>query len=154
PVVHEILELANTASFEVLDDFVGLDVRAVDEIVAGRSAQPFTSLEQLEAVTFLADATVRGMYDYLYVDGRCPIEVDNEGRVDTLCRPVVHRVLELANRASFEELDIDVSLDRRAAENIVELRASTPFTDLAELWAVSYVKDRALRKMYNYIYGD
>lgn len=154
PIVHEILELANTASFDLLDDWVGLDRRAAEEVVAIRGTAPFTSLEDLRDVTFLGEGTVRRMYDYLYVDGRCPLEIDNEGRVDTLCRPVVHRVLQLANRASFEELDDDVSLDRRAVENIVERRTSRAFMDLAELWAVGFVKDRALAKMYRYIYED
>jgi len=152
PIVHEILELANTGSFELLDQWVGLDQRAATEVVSQRSTHPFTALQELRDVTYLGEGTVRRMYDYLYVDGRCPIEIDREGRVDTLCRPVVHRVLELANKAPLAELDDDVSLDRRAADNIVARRQLAPFTDLAELWAVPYVKDRALAKMYRYIY--
>lgn len=152
--MHEILELANTASFEILDEWVGLDVRAAREIVDVRSTQPFLSLDQLKDVTFLGSDSVRRMYDYLYVDGRCPIEVDNEGRVDTLCRPVVHRVLELANRASFDELDEDARLDVPAVENIVARRQEAPFTDMVDLWSVPFVKNRALRKMYEYIYGE
>lgn len=152
PIVHEILDLANTASFELLDDYVGLDRRAVESLVDGRSTQPVQSLADLEELPYIGPDSVRRFYDYLYVDGRCPVELDNEGRVDVLCRPVVHRVLDLANNASLEELDDAVSLDRRAAENILERRAEAPLTDLAELWDIGYVKDRALAKMYSYLY--
>ncbi len=152
PIIHEVLELANTASFEILDSWVGLDVRAVESIEETRSAAPLVDLASLRGTPYLDKATLRKMYNYLYVDGRCPTELDNEGRVDILCRPIVHRVLELANKASLVELDEDAKLDSRAAANIISRRTDAPFVDMVDLWSVSYVKARALSKMYRYIY--
>lgn len=152
PVVHEIIELANTASFEVLDLWVGLDIRAAQAIVDGRLGQPFNELQDVYDVDFLAEVSVRKMYTYLYQDGRCPSEIDELGRLDVRCRPIVHRILELANTASYEVLDDEVRLDRRAAGNILAIRRVTPFTSIADLWAVSYVKTRAIGKMYQFLY--
>jgi len=68
------------------------------------------------------------------------------------CLPVVNRVLELANTASQEVLDVDVSLDSRAAANIVTIRKDRPFSSFAELWDVDYVKTTAIEKMYHHLY--
>ncbi|MGM0559401.1 MAG: M12 family metallopeptidase [Myxococcota bacterium] len=154
PVEHQLVELANTASYEILDDWVGLDVRAVDQIVERRESDPFQSLPELREVTYLERFGVRKLYDYLYVSGRCPDEVDEEGRPLASCLPVAHRILELANTASLEELDDAVSLDSRAAENIVAARQDHVFETLAGLWLIDYVKTRALGKMYDYLYPE
>ena len=152
PIVHALLELANTGSEDVLDDWVKLDTRAVSSIIEGRRAHPFTSLTQLYDVIYLGPVSVRRMYEYLYVNGRCPLEIDETGLVNALCLPVVNRVLELANTASQEVLDVDVSLDSRAAANIVTIRKDRPFSSFAELWDVDYVKTTAIEKMYHHLY--
>jgi DNA uptake protein ComE-like DNA-binding protein len=154
PVEHQLVELANTASYEILDDWVGLDVRAVDQIVERRESDPFQTLPELREVTYLERFGVRKLYDYLYVSGRCPNEVDEDGRPLASCLPVAHRILELANRASLEELDHEVSLDSRAADNIVAAREDHTFETLAGLWLIDYVKTRATRKMYEYLYPE
>ena len=154
PVVRELLELANTASFEVLDDWVGLDRRAAEEIVELREREPLNRLEQLYAIRYLAEVSVRKMYEYLYVDGRCPSELSASGIVDARCRPIVHRILELANTADQATLDDEVRLDRRAAANIVTIRSARPFASMAELISVSWVKTRAVRKMYEHLYPE
>ena len=77
PLVHQILELANTASFEVLGDWVGLDVRAVEAITESRDERPFNTLETLRARPYLGAHGLRKMYTYLYIDGRCPVENDH-----------------------------------------------------------------------------
>ncbi len=152
PIVHEILELANTASFDVLDRLAHLDRRAVENIVATRATTPFTSLASLDAVPYIGPVSVRRMYDYLYVNGRCDQEVDLDGLIDTRCRPVVHRMLELANMSTWGVLDLDVGLDSRAAENIIATRLENPFASLVELWELPYVKTTALKRMYEYLY--
>lgn len=154
PVVYQLLELANNESFEVLDDWVRLDVRAVEEMVAQRTTRPFNTLEELRAIRYFEDVGIRKMYDYLYVNGRCPLEVDDNGLVNAQCAPVVNRILELANTASVDELDHEVALDSRAASNIAVIRDQRPFTSFAELWDVDYVKTRAFGKMYSYLYAD
>ena len=152
PIVREILELANKGSLNDLDVRVGLDVRAAEEIVAIRDSTPFNNLEDLEAVSFLADVGIRRMYDYLYVDGRCDTEMDDFDRLNVECRPVVHQILAFVNSAAFEELDSAASLDKRAAANIVAIREFTPFASIADLTAVSFVKTRAIAKLYGFLY--
>ncbi len=56
-------------------------------------------------------------------------------------------MVAVANDASFEALDVDAALDRRAAENIV---AARPIETLAELDAVAYVGPSALGKIFDY----
>lgn len=152
PVVHQMLELANTGSEDVLDNWVKLDRRAVTTILEQRKTRPFHSLQELYDVLYIGPVSVRKMYDYLYVNGRCPVEMDDNGLVNALCMPVVHRVLELANTAPQETLDVEVGLDSRAAANIAAIRVHRPFTSFAELWDVDYVKTTAIAKMYKHLY--
>ena len=152
PIVKEILELANTASFETLDTLAHLDRRAVETIIATRATTPFTTLAALDAVLYIGPVSVRRLYDYLYVTGRCAQEVDIDGLIDTRCRPVVHRLLELANTATWEALDLTIGIDSRAAENIVTTRLENPFASLVELWDLPYVKAQALKRLYEYLY--
>lgn len=154
PVAHQLVELANSASREVLDDWVGLDRRAVEELVDRRERAPFRTLPELREVRYFERVGVRKLYDYLYVDGRCPEEVDAQGLPLASCLPVAHRILALANTADYATLDDEVRLDRRAAENIVAARAQQPFETLAGLWLVDWVKTRAVGKMYAYLYGE
>ncbi len=152
PVVHEMLEIVNTASFDVLDNYMHLDRRAADAIVAMRGTKPFTTLKALYDVLYIGPVSVRRIYDYLYVNGRCAQETDIDGLLDVRCRPVVHRLLALANTATQQQLDIDIGLDSRAAANLVTTRTTNAFTSLVEVWDVSYVKLTALRKLYQYAY--
>ncbi len=152
PVAHMIVEFANSASREALDDWAGLDLRAVDDIMATREQTPFHTLADLKEMHYLKEHGVRKLYDYLYVDGRCPEELDEDGRPLATCWPVALSILELANTASLEQLDDAVSLDSRAAQNIVDARQEYRFESLAGLWLVKYVKTRALGKMYDYLY--
>lgn len=152
PVVHQMLELANTATFEELDIWVGLDIRAAQTIVDTRRTTPFNTLQQLKDVPYIGPVSVMKMYDYLYKTGRCPVEFDENGVVNAQCRPVVNRILELANTATQDQLDFEVGLDSRAAANIVVIRENRPFASFAELWDVSYVKATAFERMYFHLF--
>ena len=76
-------------------------------------------------------------------------------------------VLAVVNEADFDELDIDASLDSRAARNIVSHRQGADatdgtsddnlFDDIAEVDAISYVGPAALASLLDYalsIYGE
>ena len=152
PVVREILELANKAPAEVLSDSVGLNLEAIAEITAERGSLPFNKIGDLLDLAAVTEGQVRKMYDYLYVFGRCDLEVDQFSRLNIECRPVVHRVLEFVNAASLEEIDVAAGLDKRAAGNIVAIRQHTPFSSIADLYAVSFVKTRAILKLYLFLY--
>lgn len=73
-----------------------------------------------------------------------------EGSADAIA------ILELANTASFEELDDDAALDRRAAEGIIAARPARDdadrdgFQSLAELDAVSFVGPAAMGKLHDF----
>lgn len=59
-----------------------------------------------------------------------------------------HAILRVANELTFAQLDDDVALDRRAAQNIVNARtANGPFEDVLTLDAVAYVGASAFSKM-------
>ncbi len=154
PTVREILELANKATAAVLDERVGLRQAAIDEILSLRDRSPFNKISALLALDEVTEGQVRKMYNYLYVNGRCDIEIDDFDRLNIQCRPIVHRVLEFANKASLEEIDVAAGLDRRAAANIVAIRENTPFASIADLTAVSFVKVTALAKLYRFLYPN
>lgn len=59
-------------------------------------------------------------------------------------------LVRVANEASFEELDIDASLNRRAAENIVEARAESPFELVEDVDQVSWVGAYTLGQIFDY----
>lgn len=60
----------------------------------------------------------------------------------------VEEVLDMVNQASFDELDLQVGLDRRAAENIV---AARPIRDMNQLAAVAWVGPAALEDLREYV---
>lgn len=152
PVAHHMVEFVNNADADTLDTWVGLDRRAVDDILATRTLHPFHTLDDLKQMHYLKEHGVRKIYNYLYVDGRCAAELDANGLPLASCWPVAHRILELANTATLDVLDNAVGLDRRAAQNIVDARQEFPFESLQELWLLGYVKTRALNKLYVYLY--
>ena len=119
-------------------------------VTAGRALVLFAACEL--GIAAYGAVSCPLLYDYLYVHGRCPQEVDLDGLIDTRCRPIVHRLLELANTATEQMLDVDIGLDSRAAANIITTRPGNPFTSLVELWDVPYVKTTALKRMYEYLY--
>jgi endonuclease/exonuclease/phosphatase family metal-dependent hydrolase len=65
--------------------------------------------------------------------------------------PEARAIVRLANTASFEVLDQDVRLDRRAAQNIVDGRSQGGYETLAELDAISFVGPSAFGKMLTYV---
>lgn len=59
-------------------------------------------------------------------------------------------MIELANTASFEELDDDARLNARAAEGIVEAREEAAFASLEDVDAASFVGPAALEDLFVY----
>ena len=143
-----VLRAANTLSFEVLDDDVGLDVRAADNIVWVRSGDdrvdgtdddaPFASLAALAEVPFVGPAGIEALY--VYADalwGDAEIHGVVEGSALALA------ILDLVNRADHAVLQHRVGLDLLTACDIIDHRAGADlalgtddddrFDDLAEL---------------------
>ena len=144
-----ILEVANTSSFEVLDDDVGLDRRAAQNIVDRRESG-FSTIEQLDAVPYVGDRALIKLLNFTSIDaGEEPEETEffvhgiAEGSSTAIA------ILNTANTASQVTLDDEVGLDRRAARNIVADR-DTGFTSLVELDKVSYVGASAFARLEAY----
>lgn len=66
PVVNGILQLANTASFTVLDEDVGLDRRAVENITAARDRRDIDTYDGLVSLGYVKQRALFRMYDHLY----------------------------------------------------------------------------------------
>lgn len=134
-----VLDLANTASFEELDQDVSLDRRAAEGIVELR---PFATLDELDAVPYVGDVALEKLRAYLALPpvDAVPVQVHGVEEGTTLAQ----MVLSIANEESEVFLDDTLGLDRRAAAGIVELR---PFASLTELDSVAYVGAAAFARL-------
>jgi hypothetical protein len=63
-------------------------------------------------------------------------------------------LVEIANEASFDELDQDAGLNRRAVEHMVEAREVAPFETVADVDAVRYVGVATLELILDYARGS
>jgi DNA uptake protein ComE-like DNA-binding protein len=149
-----VVDLVNEASLALLDDDVGLDKRAAENIIAHRAGldaiddtnddNPFDDIDELDAVPYVGPAALAKLVAYAHAQGY--VDADPTGD-DAL-------ILGVANSASLSVLDHDVGLDKRAAENIVAHRVGSdavagtadddPFDDIDELDAIPYVGPAAL----------
>ena len=155
PEADAVLALINdpATTFETLDDRAGLDRRAARRIIDQRNGADglagtaddalFTTIEQLDAVAYVGASALRRLLDY----------AREAGYLDSGDQPTAEAreraILAVVNdpQITFEKLDDEVGLDRRAARNII---AARPFATLAELDAVSYVADTALQAIFDY----
>ncbi|MCA9605295.1 MAG: proprotein convertase P-domain-containing protein [Myxococcales bacterium] len=129
-----VLALVNdpATTFELLDVDVGLDRRAARGLVDGR---PFGTIAEVDAVPYVGRVALAQLLAYARDGGFIPAPDGRDAAI-----------LAFVNDAAttFEMLDDDVGLDRRAAEGIV---ASRPFATIAELDAVPWVGATALEKL-------
>lgn len=147
-------------SFGLLDEEVGLDRRAAQNIVDHRKGpdgrdgtaddDPFETIEELDAVPYVGPKALGQLLAFLRDLEGPPAE---EAPRDEL-------ILAVANdgAVTFLILDEVVGLDKRAARGIVDFRAGPDgaentaddrrFTTLEELDAVPYVGDRALEQLF------
>ena len=155
-----VLDLVNEASLTLLDDDVRLDKRAAENIVVHRNGadailgtaddDPFESIEELDMVSYVGPSALEKLVSYVHAQGLVDVP---SGSDDAL-------ILAVANGASFDVLDDDAGLDKRAAENIVAHRDGAdailgtadddPFDTIEELDAVPYVGPAALEALLDY----
>ncbi len=69
PEADAILKLVNTASFEVLDDDVALDVRAARNIVEARDKAPIATLDELDAISWVGSRALGKLREYVNANG-------------------------------------------------------------------------------------
>ncbi|MBT3221033.1 MAG: hypothetical protein HN348_18275 [Proteobacteria bacterium] len=160
-----ILDFVNGATLEELDDDVGLDVRAAQGIVFHRDGSdttidddnPFDTIEELDAIPYVGPSALERLADYVEAQGLiqldpCPDSVFGVRE----CGPRAAAILEFIATAEFIELDDDVRLDKRAAENIFDVCGSSqnksecPVT-LEELDEIPYVGQSAFDHLVAYV---
>jgi phosphatidylserine/phosphatidylglycerophosphate/cardiolipin synthase-like enzyme len=168
PEEAAVLGLVNDPAigFTILDDDVGLDRRAAENIIVHRDGADsavgtadddlFDSIDELDGISYVGPSALDKLLAYAVAHGYMPgTEAPSE-------EELVYATLALANdrAVGFTELDDTVGLDRRAAENMVAWRSGvdgvdgTPddrtFMTIADLDDISYVGDSALGLLRDY----
>ncbi len=163
-----ILALVNDPAVDVvlLDDDVGLDKRAAENIVAHRNGvdgvvstaddNPFDTVAELDGVPYVGESALQKLLTYAQTHGYGP-------GGETLTEEQMDRAtLALVNDpdVGIPLLDDDVGLDKRAATNIVTHRDGPDgvsgtgdddrFDSIDELDAVPYVGPTALALLRDY----
>lgn len=142
-------------TLSLLDDDVGLDADAARNLVSHRDGEDeacgtaddarYVTLDEVDAITQVGDQTILQLLQWL-ADG----EVDPGGTWEgvSFTEAEVAAVLEIANDATFDQLDVDARLDADAARNIVDAR---PIADMDALAAVPEVGASSLQKLKDYV---
>lgn len=155
--VARILAFLNDCgtTLSLLDDDVGLDADAAENLVSHRDGDDdtcgtgddalYVTLDEVDAVTQVGDQTILQILQWLQ-DG----EIDPGGTWEGVdfTEEQIAVVLEIANEATFDQLDVDVALDADAARNIVDAR---PIADMDALAAVPEVGASSLQKLKDYV---
>jgi|GEM_PF-3107536 len=159
PVVHGVTEgsdeaaaillLVNLGDYALLDDVVGLNSQAADNIAAARFLAPIASLVELDAVSYVGASAFSTLLDYVVDEGLVLPQVFVHGLSSQSI--TAFDVLELVNSATLEALDELVELDSRAAANIVTARDIAPLTSLTELDAIGYVGPSAFGALVDFV---
>lgn len=168
PEEAAVLALVNdpAITFTILDDEVGLDRRAAENIIARRDGADalagtgdddlFDTVAELDAVPYVGASALDALLAYAVAHGYLPgTDAPTEDEL-------VYATLALANDRALgvPALDDAVGLDKRAAENIVSWRSGVDAVDgtaddrtfmtIGDLDDINYVADSALAKMRDY----
>ncbi|MEQ9321385.1 MAG: phospholipase D-like domain-containing protein [Polyangiaceae bacterium] len=168
PEEAAVLALVNDPAVDqpLLDDEVGLDVRAATNIIEHRDGPDatvgtgdddlFDDIVELDDISYVGPSALASLLAYAQAHGYMPgTEAPTQAELDYV-------TLALANDLTVTEqmLDDDVKLDSRAAGNIVAWRAGVDglegtaddrtFMNMAQLDDISYVGDSALANMRDY----
>ncbi len=154
--VAAVLAFLNVCStdFEVLDDDVPLDADAAANLVDHRDGPDatcgtsdddlFDDLDEVDLVPQVGDASLRSLVAYVVGDPGTDLEWEGV----EFTEEEVEVVLEIANEASFEILDVDVDLPSNAATSIIDSR---PHPDMDHLAETPQVGPSALGKLKAYV---
>jgi hypothetical protein len=144
-------------TFTLLDTTVGLDADAADALAAHRDGpdgqcrtdddEPYVTVDDVSGVPQVGDRTILAIVEYLERGGGSNTQ---EGTYDGVSFSAEEAavVLEIANEASYDELDAGVGLDADAAGNIVDAR---PIPDMAALADVPQVGASSLERLKDYV---
>ena len=175
-----VLQIASEYDLETLDAIPHLDRRAAANIVAQRRLTgDFRTIRQLDEVPWVGTFALAQLAHHATSNNLLPycgdgelqesLETCDDGNMSdadecpSTCQQAVVKVhglvensyealaiLNLVNTLEFEELDQDVSLDRRAARGIVAARSDLPIGSLRELDEIPWVASRAFSKLMVY----
>lgn len=155
PEAAGILDFVNDPKVDLvtLDELAALDSRAATAIIAHRDGLDgrwgteddnlFDSLRELDDAEFVGPAAIYAMLETAWLHGWMEDHLmgfDGIGFAPAEARAI----LLVANEASFEVLDDDLALDRRAAQAIVDAR---PIDTMSELSELHYVGQVALERL-------
>jgi len=142
------------ATFELLDEDIGLDSRAARSIVDHVSGpdgdrgtsddDPLDSIEELDALYWVGESAIDSILEYVISIGGVT-DVVVEGVL--LSSDEAATITRVANGATLEELDDVARLDARAARGLVDGR---PFADVHAVAAVPWVGPSALGKLLDF----
>lgn len=140
---------------DLLDADVGLDSRAAENIIAHRNGADgvtpsadddlFDDFAELDAVSYVGPSALTKLRDY--AAAHAPAQPETVEGV-TFSAHEAALVVWGVNQATVAELDDDVGLDKRAAENLV---AGAPFASVAQMGPLGYVGPSALKKLRGHV---
>lgn len=161
--VSQILDFLNDCgtTFDLLDGDVGLDSDAARNLVDTRDGADnacgtgddatYGTLDAVADVSQVGDQTIRSILAWLQGgsdSGGGGGGDDGEWEGVPFSDEEATAVLEIANDASYDVLDVDVGLAADEATNIVDAR---PIADMDALSAVPQVGASALQKLKDFI---
>ncbi len=153
--VRRILDFLNdcATSFQLLDDDVPLDSDTAENLVRHRDGDdavcgshdddPYDDLDEVDDVPQVGDASIMAILEYL--DHGAAGGVGDTWDGVSFSAHEAEVVLEIANQASYELLDVDVGLDSDAAANIVDHRPHDTMQHLADTPQVGSATLQALK---------
>ena len=150
-----VLALLNAQETHVdfLDKEVNLDIRAARELIAHRDGWDhtpgtaddnlFESMEEVDSVAYVGPVAMGRLKAFVMKYGWAPEEYDHMGAWKGVSFTWIQgeATLEFVNTCTLEELDIELGLDKRAAENIV---LAQPISSINSLSNVSFVGTKTL----------
>jgi hypothetical protein len=137
----------SATTFAILDDEVPLDRRAAENLMAAR---PFSSVGEVDDVYWVGASAINKMVAYATAQSYVPTANQILGVYDGVEFTVAQAewTLEVViNDLEFNDFDIYMGLDRRAAVSIV---AAQPVASIEELAGLYYVGTSALNDIKDY----
>ncbi len=153
---------APTTTFLVLDEQVPLDRRAAENLIAHRDGadgvpgtaddNPFDDIAEVDDVPYVGPATLAKLLAFARAEGFVPEGEDLLGVFDNVAFTVneATATLALVNTATYDHLDVELALDRRAVDSIFAARELKSLLQLSELY---YVGQSAMLKLRDAAYS-
>ncbi len=161
PEAYGVVGLLNDSKtdFYVLDELVPLDKRAATNLIAHRNGPDgvlgtaddnlFDDVTEVDDVKYVGPVALANLLAYAEAQGYVPTGDDVLGVYDDVAFTVnqATATLKLVNTASYDTLDNDVALDKRAVDSIMAARSVESMLELEGLYFVGH---SAMLKLRDY----